>query len=197
MAVGEKSTVSYRAQYRQFLKEMMLELWRGGAFYLFLSFILLLIMQHTAGFIHQHIDTVFFENLAPGSITLLFSFGALISAVVMLIFGPYNDNKKWNPLFYRYTVFPLVNTGRALTITGAGMMCGLLLACLVGGEVKAALIALVFLLMFILYQLAFHLMQHFVEKGFGSEVSECKTNFILAGIIVITPCLYLWAIHGK
>lgn len=197
MTVETDSTVSSKPQYRQVLQEMSLELWRGGAFYLVLSFILLLIMEHTAGFIHQHIDTVFFENLAPGSITLLFSCGALFSAAIMLIFGPHNKLNKRNHLFYRYTVFPLVDTGKALTITGAGMMGGLFFACLVGGEGKAMMIALLFFVMFVLYQLAFHFMQHVVKNGFGSGVSECKTNFILAAIIVIVPCLYIWAIYSK
>ncbi len=197
MTSEAETTVSGRTRFCQTVKEMSLELWQGGIFYVLLSFALLMLMNHCSGFINQHIDSVFFENLAPGSITLLFSFGAIISAAIMLIFGPYNDQKKCNDLIYRYTVFPLVNTGKALTITGAGMMGGLFLACLVSGESKDSMIALLFFAMFLFYQLAFHLMQHFVKRGFNAKISERKAKCILATIIVIIPCLYIWAIYPK
>ncbi|MEJ4043809.1 hypothetical protein [Erwinia sp. SLM-02] len=180
---------------RDFSKKILWQALHGGVFYIFLSFFLLLGIRFDNGdFINKKFVNVFFENLAPDSIMILVIVGGMLTVSRMMVIGPNQEEKPVEGWFFRFAVFPVINTGKILAISGLGMMIGLFIACTISvfPECYAAK-AFRLVIVFIAYIIGFSVMEYLGKYGYRSSVGDCLTYFTLALLLVLMPCLYVWA----
>ncbi|ROR15471.1 hypothetical protein [Erwinia sp. JUb26] len=178
-----------------FLKKIVGESYHGCVFYIFLSLVLYLcIGLDLRGFVNQKAVSIFFENIAPDSIMILFTAGGMLTIIRMMATGPTKDSLPKKGKFYRFLVFPVVNTGKVLAISGLGMMIGNFIVSLFFIDTEnASLKAFYLLAVFTMYIFFFGVMEYFGKYGYTPIISECCTQFMLATLLVILPCLYVWA----
>jgi len=168
---------------------------RGSVFYIVLSFLLQLgIRFNHDGLMNKKFFSVFFENFAPDTIMILATAGGMLTVIRMMATGPNGGSPLIKNWFFHYVIFPIVNTGKVFTITGLGMLVGLFAATLTPIFPPGYTISTAKLIGIFTFCLAgFGVMEYFGKYGYTTIISECVTQFMLAVLLVILPCLYVWA----
>ena len=168
------------------------ELFRGSFFYLAASAGLLWILRSSTGAVNTEMSRIIFENLAPASLIALFSLGLWLSAASVLACGRYDSTKWWNNKLYRYLVFPVLNTAKAITLTGTGMIAGLVLVGLFDPESAGYLFKIaMFLLIFIGIFFMLSFTEYVVTYGYGEKGTRHTARYLLWGTLVLIPATLL------